>query len=234
MAPDRDESTASYISQKALIYRSSGPTRHQKAMNEASITLCSSNPDLLNDRQELITKCREYVHEQGFAYKKGKSRSRILSPSSEEEPVKCKRIKISASIRKSRIDELTDRIKDISNQVTFKEKRREQATNVHDYKQCDMLTEQMVELKREKNCLQTEVDQLKARQKRSSQYQLRKESVSDRSRSSTPISSAFRQSTSSDICSSVGDEEADIESGDNDEIDSGTTDDSFLLERPPR
>ena len=40
-------------------------------------------------------------------------------------------------------------VKDLSDQITYKEKRRESASNVHNYKECDMLTEQMSALKAE-------------------------------------------------------------------------------------
>ena len=238
MIPAREDSTTDYIRQKAIIYRSNEPTKYQHAINDASITLCLANPDLLSDRQKLLQECREYIHQQGYSYKKGKSRSRMFNSEPVEKP---KRMKVSTAIRKSRIDELTERIKDLTDQISFKEKRREQASNVHDYKQCDLLTEQMVKLKREKSSLENEVSQLKLRQKRSDQYQAKRRPSTDRSRSSTPISSFMNKiitkSASSDFCSQSTSAEGDtandtevISSSDESEKNEG----SPFLKGPPQ
>ena len=48
--------------------------------------------------------------------------------------------KISGEIRQNRIIELEDRIKDLNDTLMYKEKRREKACNVHNYKECDELT----------------------------------------------------------------------------------------------
>ena len=60
-----------------------------------------------------------------------------------------KRAKISAEYHLSRIDELKDKIKDPSEQLYYKNLRRVAAGNVHNYKECDRLIEQMSTLKHE-------------------------------------------------------------------------------------
>ena len=169
-------------------------------MNEAAATLCAANPDLLDDRNTLLKQSRELVHNQGYAYAKGKSRSNVFSPPGSTP----KRAKLTQEVRKGRIDEINDQIKDLSDQISYKEKRREQAVNVHDYKQCDMLTEQMLELKSERRKVNIELAQLKKRQKRSQvRSRALSSSSSDRSRSSTPTASQRSLKVSADQFASL-------------------------------
>ena len=126
------------------------------------------------------------MHIQGYAYAKGKCRSNVFSPPGSTP----KRAKLTQVVRKGRIVEINVQIKVLSDQISYKEKRREQAVNVHDYKQCDMLTEQMVELKSERRKFNIELAQLKKRQKRSQvRSKALSSSSSDRSRSLTPTAS---------------------------------------------
>lgn len=60
MWSDCDKASAEYI-------RGKQPTRYQKAMNDASATLCLATPDLLDDRNTLLKQSRELVHNQGYA-----------------------------------------------------------------------------------------------------------------------------------------------------------------------
>ena len=61
--------------------------------------------------------------------------------------------------------ELQDKIKDLNERIEFKCKRRDAASNVRNYKECDELTEQMSNLKSEKRQLNTELSALTKRQK---------------------------------------------------------------------
>ena len=87
----------------------------------------------------LIHECRRVVDEEGYDYKKGKSRSWSLIPDVSSEPPKRK--KINEVYCLSRIAELQERIKDITDQLVYKEIRRESAGMIHNYKKCDQITE---------------------------------------------------------------------------------------------
>ena len=78
------QSSISYIRQHSLIYRRDGLTDYQKRMNKASKELCLNNSHL-NDCNLLMTEARKRVHESGYTYKKGRSRSKTLNPDSQEE-----------------------------------------------------------------------------------------------------------------------------------------------------
>ena len=129
-------------------------------MNEMAKSLCMENPDLMISRALLIQKSREKLHDSGYSYKKGKSRSKAFETSSSEGGAP-KRPKIYEEMRTSRINELEDQIKDLTDTLSYKEKRREKASNVHNYKECDELTQQISQVKSERRLLEKELEQLK-------------------------------------------------------------------------
>lgn len=178
-----------YIKEQAKIFgrNPSRPvelTKYQVRMNEVAQELCLTNPNLLSDRNLLLQKAQERVHDQGYVYKKGKSRSkRLNSPDQVSIDATPKRKKICQEFRLQRIAELKDVVKDLSDQITYKEKRRESASNVHNYKECDMLTEQMSALKAECREHERELVDLQRKQRKShNYYQKRREKAS-----STPV-----------------------------------------------
>ena len=121
-------------------------------------------------------------------YKKGKSRSKRFSePAAGDTATPTKRPKITQDVRLQRIAELREIIKDVSDQILYKEKRREKASNVHNYKECDMLTEQISALKGECREHKRELAELERKQKKSLSYQKRRE-LSSQASSSYPSS----------------------------------------------
>lgn len=85
------------------------------------------------------------LHDDGYLYKKGKSRSKVLKPSSITFPSMSKTL--TPNMRLKRISQLAEDVKDMPDQILFKEKRREVASNVHDYKMCEDLTDSIVSLR---------------------------------------------------------------------------------------
>lgn len=59
---------------------------------------------------------------------------------------------------------------DIAKQIGFKEKRREQLTNVHNYGECEKISDEISSLKRKRFELQAELTKLKRRQQQSAWY----------------------------------------------------------------
>ena len=150
--------------------------------------LClQKNPNLLNDRRALLEASRKKLDESGYAYKKGRSWSKQIS-SDEGKALPDKRGKINKEFRLSRITELQDQIKDKSECVQdksecvqdksecvqYKELRRDAAKNVHNYKECDKLTEQLSVLKSERRQLQLELATLTRKQKKAEWYLAKK------------------------------------------------------------
>lgn len=108
----------------------------------------------------LLESARKRVHETSYSYKKGKSRSKQVNPSTECDVTTPKRKKISSDVRLHRIAEIQERLIDTKDQIGFKEKRRENAEISHNYKDCDKLTEQISTLKSEKRDLHFELSSL--------------------------------------------------------------------------
>ena len=67
------------------------------------------------------------------------------------------RKKLNPDARLTRITEIQDKAKDLSYQIGYKQKWREAANNVRNYKECDKLAEEMSQLKSQKRKLETEL-----------------------------------------------------------------------------
>lgn len=72
-----------------------------------------------------------------------------------------------------RIHALEEQIKDISDTIKYKEKRRE-ASAVHNYKLCEDLTDEMGTLKAKRRECEAEIKQWQRKQKQSNWNQKRK------------------------------------------------------------
>ena len=138
----------------------------------------------MTNRGLLLEQARKRVYDSGYVYKKGKYRSKLLNTNTDDEAPAPKRKKISQDYRLERIAELQDKIKDMNERIEFKNKRRDAASNVRNYKECDEFTEQMSNLKNEKRLLETELSALTKKQKKSVWYKKKKNDADDNSESS--------------------------------------------------
>ena len=147
-------------------------TKYQQKMNEVAGDICVKDPQLLMNKGRLIEVAREKLHESGYVYKKGKSRSKAINPPSDNEP-KC-REKIDKIEREHRMSSLTEQIKDIQKHIQVKEKRIKQANGIQNFKLCDQLSEEVVSLKEKRREAEATLRILKSKQKKSDQYFARK------------------------------------------------------------
>lgn len=162
-------------------------SEYQKRINQAAGEICLKNPGSLQNRQKLLDSAREKIIEEGFQFAKGKSRSN--KGLTEDGCKKPKRLKVNQDVREQRMKELEERIKDIDDKVLFKEKRIKAALNMSDFKICDELKDQVINLKQEKRELESERKHLGVSlvsYRKSKWYYKRK---SDRTASSTDLSS---------------------------------------------
>ena len=133
-------------------------------MNTASQSLALANPNLLNDRRKLMELARLKVDEDGYVYKHGKSRSKHIrseSDTSTSSGPRVKRTRTNETERLQRIAYAEESVSDIAKQIGFKEKRREQLTNTHNYGECEKISEEISSLKRKRFELQAELTKLK-------------------------------------------------------------------------
>ena len=151
------------IDDKAKIFTRSEEklTQYQKEINSASIELCRINPTLLmGGKGDLLKLARERVHNNGYIYKKGKSRAKRLGSSTEDgstsESFKAKRVRIDGRERELRMNHLLDQIADIERRITFKQCRIDSAAASKNFKACDELSQELSDLRTQKhdlNCL---------------------------------------------------------------------------------
>ena len=150
---------------------------------------------LLESRQQLLEEARKKVDEGGYSYKKGKSRSKSFTPTSDETP---KRSVTTESIRQTRIVQLQEDIKDISDRLQYKMNRRDQAGAVHNYKLCDQLMEEITHLKHRRREYESELKMYDRKSKKSQWFKRKKKTPPlSRTLSSHYSSSSAESSTPS-------------------------------------
>lgn len=194
------------IKEMATIYKkqSSRPlSNYQLRMNEAAIKLCLKNPGLLRKRQALVDAAREEIIEQGFQFVKGKSRSKKTLAATEE-PMP-KRQKLTQDVREKRLKDIEEDMADVKERISFKEKSY---LAVSDYRRCDEIKEETIQLKRQLRSLEAEKKRLATSSRQSKWYYRKKASSSDSGAdNSTPScsDSDFRGHTPTPALSPVSD-----------------------------
>ena len=146
-------------------------TKYQQKMNEVAGDLCVKEPHLLSSKGKLIEIARTKLHESGYIYKKGKSRSKVINPPMENQST---REKVDKEEREHRISSLTEQLGDIQKHISVKEKRMEQAHGIQNFKLCDQLSTEVLLLKEKRRELEAALRVLKSKQKKSEKYFVQK------------------------------------------------------------
>ena len=122
----------------------------------------------------MLQKAREALLASGaYEFKKGRSRSKSLpeNQSNSDDSSAKKRRKIDKETRHARVKDVEENICDIDEEITYKERRRSQAENVRDYRQCDEITERLPSLKEKKRLLKRELSLLQKKESQAQWYQ---------------------------------------------------------------
>ena len=179
------------IAEAAKLYRKESLrplSEYQKRMNEEAAKLAIKNPVLIQrgHRHDLLERAREVVSA-SYQFKKGKSRSKKLSPQSDESCTPVNRPKkIDSEVRGRRIRELEEDLKQFDQQILFKEKRRDQAESVRNYKLCDELTEEVGKLKATRREAFNELKLFQKKEKQARWYQEKRRRSTDGSAEKKP------------------------------------------------
>ena len=230
---DFTESYKPRITEEATIYKTTKRElkEFEKQVNAAAVELCLNNVRLLSRRGELLEMARKKVADEGYVFKKGRSPSKVYGESATEEPaVTPKRPKYDKEMRDERLKVIGEELRDISRILLFKEKRLSQAEAARNYRLCEQLTEEMMDLKskkREPDAEKRLFEKKRRAKKRQARIQNESESSdidggpsSSRSRSSTcsrsvtPVSSQLLSPTiprSSSVCSAKSPEHAEVQ-----------------------
>ena len=130
------------MEEASKIFRKQGVTDYQQKVNSATEKLCVETPSLIRNRGVLLKRARQSVHESGYLYAKGKSRSKDLGT-----------IKTTPNVdracRLRRLKELED-IDSFNKRIMIKEERCKSALAVKNYKLCEQVQEELSYLKQQK------------------------------------------------------------------------------------
>ena len=178
------------IKKEAITFTKDPLSNFSKKVNEAAQEICLRKPSLLKNRGKLLILATQKVHEGGYVYRKGKSRSKAYG-SGYEDASRPKRIKTTTDERCGRMQSIREELHDLRDRVAFKRKRLELAEQSKNYKLCDQLSEEIGEVNKNKRLLELELDLLEKKESKSQRYyrsKAKKGSDSDSS-SSTSTSS---------------------------------------------
>lgn len=172
---------------KARIFGKSGKelTKYQARLNQAAGDLCVHNPALLAEKGKLLELAKDRLHESGYVYAKGKSRSRKFNPLDEMEE-RPKREKIDQREKQHRIDTLKEQLQDNNKHIGIKEKRIEQAQGLQNFKLCDQLSDEVTLLKKKRREIESALRALERKEQRSVRYFARKSSSSAETSTNIP------------------------------------------------
>ena len=176
-------------------------------MNNAAIELCLADVSLLDRRGELLQQARKKVAEDGYVFKKGRSRSKVYGVhESESTP---KRPKCDQEMREERLEAIDEEMKDIARMLQFKEKRLSQAEAARNYTVCERVTEEIMALKSRKRELDAEKRLFENKVKRAKGREARIQRALNRKRESeaSDIDSGPLSKTTS-TCSSQSESES--------------------------
>ena len=150
----------------------------------------------------MLKRARLNVHESGYTYSKGKSRSKSFE-GREGTP---KRTKVDSESRVKRMKDIEEDLASIKKRMMFKEQRIEAGVAVKNFTLCDQLEQEIVTLKQERREKEAEHRLLVKKEKKSMWHFKKKrlscsedsemtsddtDSTTTRSRSETPLSPPF-------------------------------------------
>lgn len=151
-------------------------TNYQETINKAAYELCLENPNLMNNKGEVLNLSRAKVDEEGYVYKKKRSRSKVFGAVKEQVGEDIKKIKLSAEFRHNRIQDLSEDINSMNTTMALLEKERYKQHNLNKYAQAASLEEQIASKRKEKRALEEELTKLQEKEAKSKRYHMGKDS----------------------------------------------------------
>ena len=190
--------------EKSRIYQKGNAgtlTNYQQHMNNAAYELCLENPSLVNNKGRLMDLARAKVDEEGYPYKKKRSRSKAFGAVKDQG--KRKHIKLSAEFRKKRIEDLSEDINSINSTMALLEKERYKQHNMNKYAQAANVEEQIASKRKEKRALEEELTKLQEKETRSKRITWAGR-VRTRKRLKAKLGMFKQKVVSSSVCLKVG------------------------------
>ena len=113
-----------------------------------------------------MEKAKKKVIEDGYVFAKGKSRSKVEGL---ESPVK-KRVKLSSEERAREIESLHETIKLLKSRLGFKNQQLQKEKCMSNYKQCDQISAEIIEIQKEKKAADRQLTALVKKEAKAQWY----------------------------------------------------------------
>lgn len=125
-------------------------------MNKAAAELCLNDLTLLSQRGELLKQARSKVADEGYAFKKGRSRSKAYGCGNSQTTHTNKTTKCDKEMREDHLKATGEKLNDISRILLFKERRLSQSEAARNYQVCEQLTEDIMQHQSRRRDLEAE------------------------------------------------------------------------------
>lgn len=133
---------------------------YRRKFNDAAFKIALDNPTLLSNKGALVEHAKRKVEDDGYIYKKKKSRSSNLNAPEPE-----KSVKMTESIRGKQITEISEDLEEVRNEIYHLERSREKARNINSDERALRLTKDMEPLRAKKRRLEEELILLQKKKK---------------------------------------------------------------------
>lgn len=165
----RDLETKSQIYDTTKISTDHKMYQYFTEINRAALKLSVDNPQLLQDKSKLQQAAREYIHSNGYVYKKKNSRSKQFGVAGEN-----KRPYLQDALKVKKIKEIQEDMSDTDTQMALLTRQREKHINVKQFGQAATITDQLSQLRGKKRQLENELTLLQNKRKLSSKQKAKK------------------------------------------------------------
>ena len=141
----------------------------------------------------------------GYNYKKGKTRFKLVDGSDTEAPPTPKCPKMNAEMRQQKMQVLEENIEALNNQMNYKRKRLQNAEINKRYDQCEVISNEIQEVKVQKRALESELAAFCRKEKKSQCYRQKKRICRNETRHGNKASTQLCPSNSGFNTSDVSD-----------------------------
>lgn len=168
-------------------------TKYENAINEASISLALENPSLLVNKGDLFEQAKKRLLENGYQYKRGRSRSKLIATTYPYQRQQCSDDDGKCSKRKLNAQRLSQQRQEKLNELQVKIKTVVERQQQH--------PEEMAQWEPTRQALMKQVSKIKSQERKHQWYERRKTERADSGFSEESFESSQDPSSSSSASS---------------------------------
>lgn len=147
---------------------------YRSKLNAAACDLTLEDPTLLTNREKLISQAKRKVEEDGYVYKKKKSRSIEINPAPIDQT---KNLRLKKELRIKQISNISEDLDEVKKEIFHLERSREKARNVNADEKALRLSKEMEPLRKKKRQLEEELQLLQQKEAKSSKDKERRKKI---------------------------------------------------------